>query len=172
VDIGHLSPLPFTRDSVETLCENIREVRSQIETPLILENITYTVALTFSEMDEIGFLHEILEKSNCGLLLDITNLFTNSTNHRHDPLAFIENLPLDRIVQLHFAGGHWHDGTLVDSHSRPTPPEVWALMETVLNRVAIKGVVLERDKNLPPFEELLDELRQLRQIGETHGPWV
>ena len=103
VDIGHLSPLPSTRDSIDMICHNIRRVRQSIAAPLILENITYTVTFPFSEMDEVTFLREVLEAADCGLLLDVTNLFTNATNHGYDPLTFFERLPLERIVQLHFA---------------------------------------------------------------------
>lgn len=172
VAIGHLSPLPNTRESIETLCQNIEKVRRRINTPLILENITYTVDLPFSEMDEAVFLTEVLERTDCGLLLDVTNLFTNAKNHQFDALEFFEQLPLDRVVQLHFAGGHWHNGTLIDSHSQPTPPEVWSLVDQVLARVPVNGVILERDKNLPPFEHLVDELKQIRQIGKKHQQWV
>jgi uncharacterized protein (UPF0276 family) len=172
VDIGHLSPLPPTRESIEVLCRNIRDVREQIAAPLILENITYTVRFPSSELDEAAFLTEVLERTDCGLLLDVTNLFTNSVNHKFEPLEFLDRLPLHRIVQLHFAGGHWTDGGLIDSHSQPAPPEVWSLMEAVLERVRVKGIVLERDKNFPPFADLLGELQQVRQIGRAQGQWA
>ena len=171
-EIGHLTPLPFTQESIETLCQNIEAVRRRINTPLILENISYAVTFPFSEMDEGDFLTEVLERTDCGLLLDVTNLLTNATNHHFDAWDVFERLPWDRIVQLHFAGGHWHDGVLVDSHSHPVQPEVWKLLESVLERAAVKGVVLERDKNLPPFEEILNELNEVRQRGQTHGQWV
>jgi len=165
--IGHLSPLPNTRESIETLCRNIEYVRNRINTPLILENITYIVKFPFSEMEEADFLTEVLERTDCGMLLDVTNLFSNSTNHKFDAISFLDRLPMERIVQLHFAGGHWHDGMLIDSHSEPAPQEVWSLMETVLERVSVKGVILERDKNLPSFENLIDELNKVRQIGKV-----
>ena len=154
------------------LCANIAEVRRRIDVPLILENITYAVALPGAEMDEAEFLAELLDRTGCGLLLDVTNLHTNAINHGFDPIAFLDRLPLDRVVQLHFAGGHWHDGVLVDSHSRPTPPEVWALLEEVLARAPVKGIILERDEDLPPFGELLDELDRARAIGRRHGRWA
>ena len=99
-------------------------------------------------------------------------LYTNSVNHGRDPIAFLQQLPLERVVQLHFVGGHWNEDVLVDSHSQATPPEVWTLMEEVMKRAAVKGVVLERDENLPPFEEMLEELEQVRRIGRSHGQWA
>ena len=172
VNIGHLAPLPFTREAVEVICRNIAQVRRDIETPLILENITYTVAVPGSQMSEAEFLAEVLARMDCGLLLDVTNLYTNAVNHGYDVSAFLEKLPLERMVQLHFVGGNWRDGVLVDSHSQPTPPEVWKLMDDVLARTPVKGVVLERDENLPPFEELLGELEQAREIGRRYGRWL
>ncbi len=169
VDIGHLSPLPFTWEAVEVVCRNIAEVRRWIDRPLILENIAYAMTAPAGEMSEAEFLTEVLERTDCGLLLDVTNLHTNAVNHGYDPLAFLGQLPLERVVQLHFVGGHWHNGVLIDSHSQPTPPKVWALMEAVLTRVPVKGVVLERDENLPPFEELLGELDQVRRIVRMNG---
>ncbi len=169
VDIGHLSPLPFTWEAVEVVCRNIAQVRRWIDRPLILENIAYTVTVPGREMSEAEFLTEVLERTDCGLLLDVTNLHANAVNHGYDSQAFLEQLPLERVVQLHFVGGHWHNGVLIDSHSQPTPPKVWALMEAVMARAPVKGVVLERDENLPPFEELLGELAQVRRIVRMNG---
>lgn len=172
MDIGHLSPLPFTREALEVLCRNIAEVRRYIDVPLILENITYVVAMPGGEMDEAEFLKEVLERTGCGLLLDVTNLHTNAVNHGYDPYTFLEQLPLEYVVQLHFVGGHWHKGVLVDSHSQPTSPETWELMDWVVARVPVKGVLLERDENLPPFEDLLKELDRAHAIGKVHGRWT
>ena len=82
-------------------------------------------------------------------------------------MEFLQRLPADRVVQLHFAGGHWHQDMLVDSHSQPAPPQVWSLLETVLEKFNVKAVLLERDKNLPPFTELLDELRRARELRQV-----
>ncbi len=172
VEIGHLSPLPFTREALEVLCRNISLVRRWIPTPLVLENITYTVAVPGAEMSEAEFLAEVVERTDCGLLLDVTNLHTNAVNHGYAAEAFLERLPLERVVQLHFAGGFWDDGVLVDSHSEPTPAPVWDLLGHVLARAPVKGVVLERDENLPPFEVLLGELDRARSVGRSCGRWA
>ena len=171
VDIGHLSPLPFTREAVEVLSHNIEAVRRQIDVPLILENITYLVPIPGAEMTEAEFLREVLEHTDCGLLLDVTNLHINAVNYAYDVQAFLEQLPLERILQLHFVGGHWHNGVIIDSHSQPTPPEVWTLMEAVVAHAPVKGIILERDENIPPFEELLGEIEQARSIGRQHERW-
>ena len=171
IEIGHLASLPFSRESLDVLCRNIARAQERIPVPLILENITYTVELPGAEMTEAQFLTEIVERTDCGLLLDVTNLYTNSRNIGYDPLALLDQLPADRIVQLHFVGGHWQDGVLIDSHSAATPPEVWDLLDAVLERCPVKGVILERDENLPPFAELTGELNRAREIGRRQGRW-
>jgi len=172
VDIGHLAPVPFSREALDVLESNIADARKQIDVPLIVENITYVVALPGAEMGEGEFLAELTERAGCGLLLDVTNLHTNAVNHGFDPLDLLDRLPLDRVVQLHFAGGEWHDGRLVDSHARPAPPEVWSLLDEVVARSPVKGIILERDENLPPFGELLDEVDRARSIMKAHGRWA
>jgi hypothetical protein len=172
VDIGHLTPLPFTREAVDTLCRNIAAARELIDTPLILENISYTVALPFGEMSEAEFLREVLDRTDCGLLLDVTNLNANSLNHGFDCRQFLDELPLDRVVQLHFVGGHWDHGVWIDSHSAATPDDVWQLLEEVFERAPVKAALLERDENLPEFPELAAELARVRSIGKRCGTWT
>jgi uncharacterized protein len=154
------------------LCRNVAEARAAIDVPLVLENIAYLQAVPGSEMSEADFLAEVVERTDCGLLLDVTNLHANAVNHGYDALAYLARLPLERVVQLHFVGGHWERDVLIDSHSRPTPPDVWALVDAVLARAPVRGAVLERDENLPPFAELVDELEQARALGRRHGRWA
>ena len=164
IDIGHLSPLPYTYEAVDIVCRNIKQVQSYIATPLILENIAYIVNIPGAEMSEAQFIYEICDRTGCGLLLDITNLYTNSTNHNYSIDEFVRELPLEKIVQLHFVGGHWHNDILIDSHCNPTPDPVWELMAKITSQTEVKGVVLERDENIPPFTELTQELNQARSI--------
>ncbi|MCC2670945.1 MAG: hypothetical protein K0Q72_3416 [Armatimonadetes bacterium] len=171
VEIGHLTPLPFTHEAVSVVCRNIAAVQARIETPLILENITYPFLLPGSELTEAEFLTEVVERSGCGLLLDVTNLYTNAVNHGFDPYAALSALPLEAVVQLHFVGGYEEHGVLIDSHSRPTPPAVWELMDAVLARAPVKGIILERDEDLPPFAELETEVSRARDLGRKHGRW-
>jgi uncharacterized protein len=164
--IGHLCPLPFNREAIDVIERNVAQCRRLIEAPLVLENISYTVALPWAEMTEVQFVSEVVERTDSGLLLDVMNLHANSVNHRYDPIAFLDGVPMERVVQLHLAGGYWRDDVLVDSHSQPTPPEVWSLTTEVLSRASPKGIIIERDSNLPPFEELLGELDHARSIRE------
>ena len=119
VAIGHLAPVPFAKQGLDVLAANIREVQERIETPLILENITYAFECPGAEFEEAEFLAELVDRTGCGLLLDVTNLHINAVNHGFDPVAFLDRLPLDRVVQLHFVGGHREGDFLIDSHSAP-----------------------------------------------------
>jgi uncharacterized protein (UPF0276 family) len=172
VSIGHLAPLPWTHEAVDVVVRNVERVQCRIRTPLILENITATMIAPGSEMDEVEFLAAVLERTGCGLLCDVTNLYTNAVNHGLDLDQLIERWPWDRVVQLHFAGGHWHDGSLIDSHGYPTPPEVWSVLEAAATRSQVRGIILERDEHLPPFAELMQELEHARAIGRRHGRWA
>lgn len=164
IDIGHLTPLPRSRESLDVLRENIKLAKEHIHQPLILENITQTIDFPGQEYDEAGFLGNVVEENDCGLLLDVTNLYINSINYRFDPLKVLWQLPKERIVQLHFVGGHWEDGVLIDSHSTATPREIWSLFEEVVKYTAIKGAILERDENLPPIASIVEELKMARSI--------
>jgi uncharacterized protein (UPF0276 family) len=171
VDIGHLSPTVFSSEAASVIARNVETVRALIDAPLILENITYMLTLPGGELDEAGFLRDVLERTGCGLLLDVTNLHINSVNHGYDWREFLRALPAESVVQLHFVGGHWHDGVLVDSHSHPTPEDVWAVMDETLRSAPVKGVILERDENIPPFSEILRELDRARSLGRKYGRW-
>jgi uncharacterized protein (UPF0276 family) len=172
VSIGHLAPLPWTDEAVAVVARNVDRVRESIKTPLILENITAPCVIPGSEMDEPEFITAVLDRTGCGWLCDVTNQYTNAVNHGVPIESILERWPWDRAVQLHFAGGHWQDGTLIDSHARATPSEVWRVLESAVARAPVRGIILERDENLPPFSELASELERARAIGRRHGRWA
>lgn len=157
--IGHLAPVPYTFEALEVFIKNIRQVKKRISKPLILENITYMVRFPSSEMTEAEFITKILEESDCGLLLDVTNLYINSRNFNFDWRRFLDEIPMDRVVQLHFVGSHRHGNKFIDGHSHKTENEIWEVFEEVCKRCDVKGAILERDGNFPPFQEILEEVK-------------
>ena len=171
IEIGHLSPLAFNRESIGAFCENVNKVQDKIETPLILENITYNIDLPWNEMEENKFLGEILDRTGCGLLLDVTNLFINAKNHDYDPIQFLETIPAERIIQLHFVGGMIKEGKWIDNHCENTQDDIFMLIESVLKYAPVKGIILERDDNFPRFKTLTDELERARNLGRKHQRW-
>ena len=168
VSIGHLAALPYTFAAVDAVARNVDTLRKRIKVPLLLENVTTVVAIPGAQMDEAEFLSTILESTGCGWLCDVANLYANAVNHGVDIDAGFERWPWDRVVQVHYAGGRWRDGALIDSHDRATAGEVWALFERVAARAPVKGAVLERDENLPFFEELIAEVDRARRIMQAH----
>jgi uncharacterized protein (UPF0276 family) len=175
ISIGHLAALPFTHEAVDTVVRNVETVRRAIDVPLILENITVSVQVPGGELDETAFLTEVLRRTGCGWLCDVTNLYTNAVNRGagmdHDWDRELDRWPWDRAVQMHVAGGHWRDGILIDSHAFPIVPEVWRVVDEAVARSPVRGIILERDENLPQFSDLVGELAQARAILKRHGRW-
>ena len=168
VSIGHLAALPHSFAAIDAVARNVDMLRKRIKVPLLLENVTTVVAVPGAQMHEAEFLSRVLERTGCGWLCNVANLYANAVNHGVDIDAGFERWPWDRVVQVHYAGGRWRDGALIDSHDRATAGQVWALFERVAARAPVKGAVLERDENLPLFEELLVEVDRARTIMQTH----
>jgi uncharacterized protein (UPF0276 family) len=166
-EIGHLAPVPFTNEAVKIFIKNISRVKARINTPLILENITSAIRFPSPEMSESEFIRRILEETDCGLLLDITNLYINSKNFGFEWREFLDELPTGRIVQLHFVGAHKYNNRLVDAHAHKTDAEIWDVFREVCSRANVKGAILERDENFPPFAEILEEIETARSLLEN-----
>src|SRR5215213_5571455 len=137
VKIGHLAPVPYTNEAVRVFVRNISKVKARIKTPLILENISYLVRFPSSEMPESAFIKTILEETDCGLLLDVTNLYINSQNFGLDWREFLDEIPLNRVTQLHFVGSHKQGRRLIDAHADKTEEEIWNVFAEVVRRCDI-----------------------------------
>jgi uncharacterized protein (UPF0276 family) len=165
--IGHLAPVPYTREALEVFRRNIKQVKSVIKTPLILENITYMVQFPSSEMSESEFIKRLCDENDCGILLDVTNLYINSVNFQFDWRKWLDNMPLERVVQLHFVGGHKQKNWLIDSHAHQTPNEIWEVYREVCQRCNVRAAILERDDNFPKFTEIIEELETARSFSKS-----
>jgi uncharacterized protein (UPF0276 family) len=164
IDLGHLSPVWYTEESLKVVIENVRTVQEYLEKPLILENIAYSLAIPGATIGEPEFFRYLVEATGCGILLDLTNLYLNSVNHKFETQAYLDRFPVERVVQVHLAGGFWQDDFLVDGHSEPVHQESWRLLEDLVRRVALKGAVIERDQNFSDFEGLAVEVAHARKI--------
>ncbi|RYE93782.1 MAG: DUF692 domain-containing protein [Myxococcales bacterium] len=162
--LHELLPIPFTRQAARHTAARLREASDRLERPVAIENVTYYAALGRPEMSEADFVNEVLDASGAGLLLDVNNVFVNARNHGHDPLEFLGQMPLDRVVQMHVAGHDYNADfdLIIDTHGAPTPDPVVALMAWVVERRGPVPVVLERDQEIPPLGELLAEVRSLQ----------
>lgn len=167
IEIGHLSPIWFTEAVLEQTIDNVLQVQETLERPLILENITYLFEIPRATMTQSEFFGQLVESTGCGILLDLTNLHTNAANHGFDPLTVLDGFPLDKVVQLHLAGGYWSQGILIDAHCEPVAKDTWALLEALSKRVRVKACILEHDENFPEqFSVLLDQVRRARDFVE------
>lgn len=168
VALHDLLPLPFTDEAVECASQHAIELRDRIGRPLALENVSYySHPGGAADRDEADFLRQVLESADAKLLLDVNNIWVNSQNHGFDPYAFLDRLPAERVVQIHVAGPSVRDdGLIIDTHGEPVRDECYALLEHALRRVGPVPVLLERDQNFPPFEELVAEVQRLHAIYE------
>ncbi len=174
-DDGHLydlMPIPFTEEAVNYVAARIRRVQDILERRLVIENVSYYAA-PGQEMDEIDFINEVLEAADCGLLLDINNIYVNSINHRYDAESFLKSLPADRIAYGHIAGHYDEAEDLrVDTHGTEVIAPVWELLATAYEHFGVFPTLLERDFNIPPVPDLLKEVEQIRNLQEQYGSRV
>jgi len=168
VDLGHLAPLEPNHRTLNRLAEHARQLADVCNRPLLLENITSYLRLD-GEMDEPEFLNRLCEAADCRLLLDVTNLFINSRNHRYDPLSWLHRLKPSNIVQLHIVGYAYQEGVWYDDHDAPIQDDLWALLHEVLKFAPVRSIIIERDTGFPCDEELRDDLRRLQQAMTHHG---
>lgn len=167
-DVGHFVPLPRDAGSARLLAANARAAQAGLPCPLLLEN----VAAPFDwggTWDEADFMAELAERSACRLLLDLHNLHANAVNFGFDAATMLGHWPLEAVAEVHAAGGLRRGGWLVDSHTRPPPAEVHALLGTLGPLGCAAPVTLEWDEELPAFDGLLSELERLRAALRPPG---
>ncbi len=171
-DLTMFLAIPFEEEAVQWVKHNYYAARRAVGRPFALENVTYGFPVPHSTLSEADFLRRVCEETDCTLLLDVTNVFNNSKNHDYDPIEFFDRLPMDRVSQMHLAGGHQlPDGRWEDSHSAPVMDEVWPLFDEAVKRsVNVRNVILERDSKLKPFDSVMHDIRKAREIFYTHRP--
>ena len=162
---GHLydlMPIPFTEEAVKHVSARIAQVQDIMEQTIAIENVSYYAAPD-QQMSEIDFLTAILDEADCSLLLDVNNIYVNSVNHRYNGEDFLKALPSERIAYGHVAG-HYNeaDDLIVDTHGADVIDGVWELQKLAYEFHGVYPTLLERDFNLPPINELLDEVDKLR----------
>ena len=159
-----LMPIPFTEEAVRYVSQRVRRVQDILEQRIALENVSFYAPIDTS-MSEKEFLLAVLEESDCDLMLDINNIVVNSINHRYDASDFLNAMPAERIRYFHLAGHHVEAEDLrIDTHGSAVDDQAWQLLEEAYSRLGPVPTLLERDFNFPPMEELLDEVRRIKQL--------
>lgn len=165
-NIGHLSPVWYTEESLEVTSRNIQEIQDLFGIPLVIETITQPFVLPGNTISQEDFIRLICEITKCEILLDITNLYINSKNLGGDPKAFIDRLPQASIRQIHLVGySIGTSGRHVDSHSKPIQSELWKLYEYVMSRCSPSFVIIERDDDFQGISDIVNDLKNARLYG-------
>lgn len=159
-----LLPIPFTEDAVHHVAARIRRVQDLLGQRLVIENVSYYAA-PGAEMSELEFINAVLAEADCGLLLDVNNIYVNSVNHRYDAEAFLRGLPPERVVYGHVAG-HYDEAEdlLVDTHGADVIDPVWRLLAVAYEHCGVFPTLVERDFNIPPLDHLLQEVATVRRL--------
>jgi uncharacterized protein len=161
-----LLPMPYTFEAARLTAEKIKEVRDFLEVSIAVENVSSYAEYHVSEMTEWEFLTEVVERADCGILLDVNNIYVSSRNHDFDPLAYIDSLPAERVAQIHIAGHSKFEKYILDTHDHPVIDPVWKLYERAIERAGHTATLLEWDDSIPSFQEVHDEaLKANRFLG-------
>ncbi len=164
-----LIPLPFTAEALDHVVERVRGVQDHLRRPFLLENLSYYIEYAASEMSEAEFLSELCQRADCGLLLDVNNVYVNCRNHGHDPRAFIDALPAERVVQIHLAGHDDQGHVIIDTHGDHVIDAVWDLYAYTLERTGPVSTLIEWDNDIPSLAVLRAENHRARAIAEAVG---
>ena len=162
-----LLPLPYTEEALDLVATNVSHAQDVLGRTLLIENPSSYLAFADSAMSEWEFLDALCARTGCDLLLDVNNVFVSAVNHGFDPRAFLDGIPAARVCQIHLAGHSQGDDLLIDTHDSAVCASVWDLFAHVLPRLGPVATMIERDDEIPPLGELLDELDHARAIAKA-----
>jgi uncharacterized protein (UPF0276 family) len=172
IDLGHLAPVWLVPEVLDLVVDRVRAVQDVLGVPIALENISTPFAIPGAMMSEPEFFARLVDRTGCGMLLDLTNVLIDSRNHGFDPLVRVREYPLTAVRQIHLAGGHrGRDQIWVDSHSRPVDDASYALLgEIARSRLPVVTIVVERDHHLDSLDALIAEARRGADVWEARCP--
>jgi uncharacterized protein (UPF0276 family) len=154
---NELLPLPYTRDALDLVAARVGELQDALARPILVENIAAYVTFAESDIPEPEFLALLAQRTGCGLLLDVNNVYVNVRNHGGDASRFIDAMPAHAVGEIHLAGFDATGEMLIDTHGHPVGREVWALYERALRRLGPRPTLLEWDTDIPAFDVLAQE---------------
>ena len=169
INTHDLLPMPYHDESLKHVIQRVREVQEVLERPLVLENPSSYVTFQASQMPEWEFLTHVATEADCGLLLDVNNVYVSSVNHEFDPCEYLRAIPRERVVQFHLAG-HTNCGThLIDTHDGPVIHPVWELYREARERFGAVSTLLEWDARIPKLDEVHAEVLKARDWVANHA---
>jgi uncharacterized protein (UPF0276 family) len=160
-----LLPLPFTEEALAHVAERVGRVQDRLRRRILVENVSSYAELAGSSMREHEFLAALAERADCGLLLDVNNVFVSAHNHGLDARAFIDGLPVGRVGQIHLAGHSQAGALLLDTHDHPVRDEVWALYRRAVRRFGPVATLVEWDDRIPPLAVLEGEAHRAAAVA-------
>jgi len=160
-----LLPLPYTDEAVRHVADRITQVQDFLGRRILIENVSSYVAYRQSEMTEWDFLREVVTRADCLMLFDVNNIYVSGFNHDFDAHDYLNAVPPERVQQIHLAGHRNLDTHIIDTHDEPVIDPVWDLYREAIARFGPVSTMIERDDNIPPLPELLDELDLARAIS-------
>ncbi len=170
--LNDLLPLPYTEETLDALCRNIERTQEYFGRRILIENPSTYIAFKDNEMSEYDFMNRAAERTGCGILLDLNNIYVQSYNHGLDPYEYIDHTMKDAVGEMHLAGHieqEAGDGViLVDTHSRPVKDTVWDLYEHAVKRFGVVPTLIEWDQDFPTLDVLLAEASKARDILYAH----
>jgi uncharacterized protein (UPF0276 family) len=167
LNVHDLLPLPYTEEALASVVSRVGEVQEALGRQILLENVSSYLSYRGSEMTEWEFLCEVAQRADCGILLDINNIYVSSVNHGFDPSVYLQAIPQARVRQFHLAGHSNLGGHLIDTHDAPIIEPVWDLYREAIARFGAVPTMLERDDNIPELCELVAELQTARDIARA-----
>jgi uncharacterized protein (UPF0276 family) len=168
VDLGHLAPIWRTRAQLDVVVGRVKELQDVLSVPVALENIASPFDIP-GGIDEADFFGELVERTGCGLLIDVTNALYDARNGGPSPEDRLSRFPLESAWQVHLAGGNARGDWWIDSHAAPVEAESYALMRMLRERAPLKAAIVERDAHLPAASELLAEARRAKEVWLGSG---
>jgi uncharacterized protein (UPF0276 family) len=159
-----LLPMPYTFAAARRTAEKIRQVRDYLEVPICVENVSSYAEFHVSEMTEWEFLTEVVERADCGILLDVNNIYVSARNHGFNPFDYVDGVPHHRVAQMHIAGHTKFEKYILDTHDHPVIDPVWKLYAHAIRRCGVTATLLEWDDKIPSFEEVHGEALKAREF--------
>jgi hypothetical protein len=165
-NLHDLLPLPYTEEALAHVAERVMRVQDRLARRIALENVSSYLACRADVMPEWEFLARVSERADCGILLDVNNLFVSAHNHGFDPERYLRAIPPERVFQIHLAGHSEAGPLLIDTHDHAVRDEVWALFESAVRRLGPVSTLIEWDDRIPELETLAAEAARAREILE------
>jgi len=177
ISVPDLLPFPRSQEALCRIASNIDRTQSALGRRIAIENPSHYLRIEGHAWDEIEFLTELTRRTGCGLLLDVNNVYVSSRNLGFDALDYLNRFPGEHVMEVHLAG-HAADPAageqlLIDSHDTPIAPAVWSLYRHLIERIGAKPTLIERDGNVPEFDELVGEClmaaNEMCRVGQLSG---